>query len=62
MILELKAPINILYANMDVVNDIQKGQMVICLADDAQMAERQKQYLRDQKVEFIEIEEEGEDE
>ena len=47
---------------MDVVNDIQKGQMVICLADDAQMAERQKQYLRDQKVEFIEIEEEGEDE
>ena len=62
MILELKAPINILYANMDVVNDIQKGKMVICLADDAQMAERQKQYLRDQKVEFIEIEEEGEDE
>lgn len=62
MILELKAPINILYANMDVVNDIQKGQMVICLADDAQMAERQKQYLRDQKVEFTEIEEEGEDE
>ena len=62
MILELKAPINILYANMDVVNDTQKGQMVICLADDAQMAERQKQYLRDQKVEFIEIEEEGEDE
>ena len=62
MILELKAPINILYANMDVVNDIQKGQMVICLADDAQMAERQNQYLRDQKVEFTEIEEEGEHE
>ena len=62
MILELKAPINILYANMDVLNDIQKGQMVICLADDAEMAERQKQYLRDYKVEFTEIEQEGEDE
>ena len=62
MILELKAPINILYANMDVLNDIQKGQMVICLADDAAMAERQKQYLRDHKVEFTEIEQEGEDE
>lgn len=61
MILDLKAPINILYANMDVVDDRQKGQLVICLADDAEMAEKQKQYLRDHEVEFIDIIGEGEE-
>jgi len=56
MIMELKAPVNILYANMDVVGDVQKGQMVICLAEDEKLAEKQKQYLLKHGVDFTEIE------
>ncbi|MBQ0018239.1 MAG: ATP-binding cassette domain-containing protein [Clostridiales bacterium] len=61
MIMELKAPVNILYANMEVVGDEQKGQMVICLADNKEMAEKQKKYLADHGVEFTEIEAEEEE-
>ena len=55
MIMELNAPVNLLYANMDVVEDQQKGQMVICLADDPVIAEKQKQFLIREEVEFSEI-------
>ena len=57
MIMELGAPVNFLYANLDVLGGAQKGQMVICLAEDPATAEKQKEYLRARGVEFIEIEE-----
>ena len=60
MIMELQAPVNFLYADMDVIGDQQKGQMVICLADDPQKAEQQKEFLRKAEVDFTEIIEEGE--
>ena len=60
MILDLGAPVNFLYANMDVVGDEQRGQMVICLSEDKAMAEKQKEYLKKAGVEFTEIEEEVE--
>ncbi len=57
MIMELGAPVNFLYANLDVLGGAQKGQMVICLAEDRETAEKQKEYLRAKGVEFIEIDE-----
>ena len=57
MIMELGAPVNFLYANLDVLGGAQKGQMVICLAEDAATAEKQKEYLRAKGVDFTEIEE-----
>lgn len=60
MIMELRAPVNILYANMDVVGDEQKGQMVICLADNEDIADKQKKYLKEHGVNFTEIKEEEE--
>ena len=57
MIMELKAPVNFLYANLDVLGGSQKGQMVICLAADKETAEKQKEYLRAKGVEITEIEE-----
>jgi len=57
MIMELGAPVNFLYANLDVLGGAQKGQMVICLAEDRETAEKQKEYLRAKGVEFTEIDE-----
>lgn len=61
MIMELKAPVNILYADMDVVDGVQRGQMVICLSDDSAIADRQKAYLTARGVEFTEVREEEEE-
>ena len=61
MILETGAPVNFFYADLDVLGDKQKGQMVICLSDDKELAEKQKEYLRKEGVEFTEIEEEIEE-
>lgn len=58
MIMELGAPVNFLYANLDVLEGSQKGQMVICLAADKETADRQKEYLSGHGVEFTEIDEE----
>ncbi len=57
MIMELGAPVNVLYANLDLLGGSQKGQMVICLADDKELAEKQKAYLRSRGVGVSEIEE-----
>ena len=57
MIMELKAPVNFLYANLDVLGGAQKGQMVICLAADKETADKQKEYLKAKGVEFTEIDE-----
>ena len=65
MILETGAHVNFLYANMDVVEEEQRGQMVICLAEDPELAERQKDFLRKADVkftEYVEEDEEGEEE
>ena len=55
MIMELGAPVNFLYANLDVLGGEQIGQMVICLADDKETAEKQKEYLANAGVKFTEI-------
>lgn len=55
MIMELKAPVNFLYADMDVVGNQQKGTMVICLSDDPETAEKQKEFLIKEDVEFTEF-------
>ena len=55
MILELGAPVNFLYADIDVLGGQQKGQMVICLSEDKATAERQKEYLESHGVRFNEI-------
>ena len=55
MILETGAPINLLYANMDVVEDEQKGQMVVSLSEDPAIAEKQKEFLRKEGIQIIEI-------
>jgi D-methionine transport system ATP-binding protein len=58
MILELRAPANILYADMDVVEDRQKGQIILCLSEDADIADKQKSYLIANGLDVTEIEEE----
>ncbi|MBQ0041620.1 MAG: ATP-binding cassette domain-containing protein [Clostridiales bacterium] len=60
MIMELKAPVNFLYADMDVVDGVQKGTMVICLSDDPEIAEKQRAFLIKEDVVFTELEVEGE--
>ena len=59
MILETGTPVNLLYANMDALLDEQKGQMVICLSDKKEEAERQKAYLIKEGVNFTEIPEDS---
>ena len=59
MILETGEPVNLLYANMDALLDEQKGQMVICLSEDKDAAERQKAYLIREGVDFTEIPEDS---
>ena len=61
MIMELNAPVNFFYADLDVLGDKQKGQMVICLSEDKLIAEKQKEYLKREGVEFTEIEEDIEE-
>ena len=55
MIMQLNAPVNFLYANLDVIGGSQKGQMVISLADDKATADKQKAYLTSRGVEYTEI-------
>ncbi len=62
MILETGAPVNFFYANLDVLGDEQKGQMVICLSEDKVTAEKQKEYLKRENVEFTEIDEDDTEE
>lgn len=59
MIIETGEPVNILYANLDALLDEQKGQMVICLSDDKDTAEKQKSYLIKEGVDFTEIPEDS---
>ena len=57
MIIELRAPVNILYARMESVGENQKGQMIIGLSEDENIAKRQKEFLKENNVTFIELEE-----
>ena len=56
MIMELKAPVNFLYADMDVVDGVQKGTMVICLSEDPEIANKQREFLVKEDVVFTELE------
>ena len=55
MIMDLKAPVNFLYADMDIIEGKQKGSMVICLSDDEDTAAKQLAYLKDKGVDFTNI-------
>ena len=55
MVLATGAPVNLLYADLDVVENEQKGQMVICLSEDPITAERQKAFLLQEGVSFTEL-------
>ena len=55
MILEIGEPVNLIFADLDVVEDEQNGQMVIKLSDNPEIAEKQKQFLIKEKLEFIEL-------
>lgn len=57
MKIELRAPVNILYARMESVGENQKGQMIIGLSEDENIAKRQKEFLKENNVTFIELEE-----
>ena len=59
MILATGEPVNLLYANMDALLDEQKGQMVICLSDNKEAAEKQKAFLIKEGVDFTEIPEDS---
>lgn len=59
MILDIGEPVNMLYANMDALLDEQKGQMVIALSDNKEIAEKQKAYLIKEGVDFTEIPEDS---
>ena len=61
MIMGLKAPVNFLYADMDVVDGKQVGTMVICLSEDPATAEKQKEFLVGKAVEFTEMVVDGEE-
>ncbi len=55
MVLETGAPVNLLYANMDVVENEQKGQMVIQLSEEPDIAEKQRKFLRKEGIQIIEL-------
>ncbi len=59
MILDIGEPVNMLYADMDALLDEQKGQMVIALSDDKNIADKQKAYLMKEGVDFTEIPEDS---
>ena len=56
MILEIGEPVNLLYADIDNLQEKQNGQMVIGLSENPELAEKQKQFLIKEEVEFSEIE------
>lgn len=60
MILELGAPVNILYARMESVAESQKGQMVLGLSEDEEKADQQRRYLKAHGVTFTELTESDE--
>lgn len=50
MVLDCKAPVNILMADTEDIGGIAHGQMVLQLPDDKQVADRMIRYLRDRKL------------
>lgn len=55
MVLECKAPVNILLADTQDVGGIARGQMVLQLPEDPQTAERMIRYLKDRKLTVEEL-------
>ena len=56
MVLECKAPVNILLADTKDIGGIAHGQMILQLPQDQVTAEKMIQYLKDRKLEVEELE------
>ena len=56
MVLECKAPVNILLADTKDINGIAHGQMVLQLPDDDMIGNKMIQYLKDRKLTVEELE------
>lgn len=55
MVLECKASVNILMADTQDVGGIARGQMVLQLPEDMQIAEKMIQYLKDRNLTVEEL-------
>lgn len=61
MIMECGEPVNIMYANVQNIDGVSVGQMVIQISENRESAEKQLKYLKTQGIKFEEIEEVGSD-
>ena len=61
MIMKCGEPVNIMYANVQNIDGVSVGQMVIQISENRESAEKQLTYLKYQGIKFEEIEEVGSD-
>ena len=61
MIMQCGEPVNIMYANVQNIDGVSVGQMVIQISENRESAEKQLKYLKSQGIKFEEIEEVGSD-
>lgn len=55
MVMEFKMPVNILYANTKNVNGVAKGEMILQLPDNQEVADRMVERLREKKLTVEEV-------
>ncbi len=55
MVLEYKTPVNILYANTQNIDGTAKGEMVLQLPEDRELAEKMIQYLKERRLSVEEL-------
>lgn len=61
MIMQCGEPVNIMYANVQNIEGVSVGQMVIQISENRESADKQLRYLKSQGIKFEEIEEVGSD-
>ena len=61
MIMKCGEPVNIMYANVQNIEGVSVGQMVIQISENRESADKQLRYLKSQGIKFEEIEEVGSD-
>lgn len=59
MIMACGEPVNIMYANVQNIDGVSVGQMIIQLSEDRKAADKQLEFLKSQGIKFDEIEEVG---
>ena len=55
IILELRTPINILYANTQTINGAAKGEMILQLPDNKEIADKMTEYFREKNLGVEEV-------